>query len=698
MFYIASENGTYANFGGASINEISILSNSGGTWEITNLFALSVSDISMLVETLCGYTNSEPGRLDTGGYVGSSSTGLMVTPFVEINCDKIVVYGFSGKVVSVAAFYDGDRNPISTIHGVDNNHRFLSIDVPEGAVYVRATGEEGKCILIADGLSSIREYMYNVQSGEVDFSNAHLIDKGVISAATGNYSSSGSTTAATRNYLRCVGASRILVSLPTNVTRPTYGLAFYGKNKNFISSIPRPLTNSISALTAYIDVPADAWYFRTTYWNAANRQTYGEFYCKVLYNETLRSVNLDYRDLSVNSMISPTTGDSSDSSLQGATGYVYCHRASEIYLRMTEGVGQGTSGLAFYDESKTFIMGYPRLEGPLDSVDTIIAVPQNAYYFRTSYYSYEYKRYGAFHCGFRIPVSEMGQYRPYQGGYINFRVYVNNAVPTWWSTDNTMQDSEDMKGSCGVLLLPETYTPTGKPTPLLMYCHGKSRNVTYTQWGLNNADFLAQKQRFADNGFAVFDVNGQRDNNGNAINTSGMPQAVSAYRKAFEYIIEHYNVEHDVHIVGSSMGGAMALNYCYTYSNVKALALIGAWTDIYNCSWLQNVRDPFVECLGFTGTEEYEESKVMGYDPGKRILTINGAETIPSFKCPVRLWIGSGDVNTMYGKFAINHFIPALVRGGNFATIRQIEGLGHEIVAGGSEIVDNEIALWLNRF
>lgn len=567
---------------------------------------------------------------------------------------------------------------------------------------------------ITDPMVTQLESLYQiVTAGILDASNYKLTEPGFIDYTNGLFNTIGSNvTAATVDYIPCKGAKFIEVSMTTGTnTTVVVGNAFYDKNKAYISGNQRPNSTTTGRKIVRYSVPTGAEYFRTSYFNEVNRGTYGEFSCKVLYEsgDNYDKVSLDSRELSdgygvyVVNGENYNAGDIYTSTMTGVTSFIDCEGVSEIELSMIILTTNPTQGCAFYNKNKEFISGVLRKQGSANGSEVItVQVPGEAAYFKTVYWNFENRKtYGEFVCNLSYPHGFLGQgkYRPYQDGLIHYSVKVNQSVSNFWDNANSMQDSENYLPSTGVLLLPSTYTPNGKPTKLIMYCHGMSNPVTYTQWGNPDSQyFMTQKQRWADMGYAVFDCNGPKDNNGNPVYANGAPQSVAAYRASLDYIKQYYNVDPDIYVVGGSMGGDVALNYCFTFSDVRALAMISGWTDLYNCGWLQGVREPFVTYYGFNNQTTYEQSKVQGYDPSLRIVNIGGTPYLFGFKCPLKYWVGSEESASVLYKQALDTFIPALKNAQNNAVARVVTGVGHEIVAGASEVVDKEIGIWFTKF
>ena len=107
----------------------------------------------------------------------------------------------------------------------------------------------------------------------------------------------------------------------------------------------------------------------------------------------------------------------------------------------------------------------------------------------------------------------------------------------------------------GLLRLPDTYSNTGEPTRLIIYCHGAGLNYTKSTTGFTGLDpeyFLAE-------GYAVMDMDGNPYDNSN---THGyISAAQKAYVAAYDWIIANYNIKTDgVFLAGRSMGGGMVLD------------------------------------------------------------------------------------------------------------------------------------------
>ena len=381
----------------------------------------------------------------------------------------------------------------------------------------------------------------------------------------------------------------------------------------------------------------------------------------------------------------------------GCTSYIDCFGCGTMDITLIQTKSSINYGLAFYDQNKMFVSYVASKVGSeKKGVITTVAIPENAHYFRTTYFTYdEQKKYGDFSCTLTYNtdiVSAEGK-RKYQDGYIFFSQRVNQSITKYWSTDEIVANDANINVTTGVLALPTTYKNTGRKTPLILYAHGLSHYVYYGAWG-NTDTFREQKQHWLDMGFAVMDCNGARDKKGGQFPTGICPQGVNAYRQCVDYVTKHYNVDPQIFLVAGSAGGALGWNYLSMYgSTVKAAVFISAWADLEYNAWTNGgAKSLFTEFLGFNNTSTYEVDKTIGFDQKHRIITIGSKDyCFMPYNVPIYGLYGGTEtslVDPMKKTFA------ALRNAGANAQIRGIAGCGHEIVSGANIVVDTEIGNW----
>lgn len=367
----------------------------------------------------------------------------------------------------------------------------------------------------------------------------------------------------------------------------------------------------------------------------------------------------------------------------GCTRYIECEGAETVKLSAVKDSTLNL-GVVFYDKEKHPIgfrdfFSCSLTDGGMVTLD----VPQNATFFRTSYYnSSNQQKKGEFHYVLEGMLPQ--GYRPFHEEPIYFSVSVEQKLGAY--QDGFVGKSEK-KATTGVLLLPPNYDPQGKPVPIIMYCHGYSHYVYYDHWG-STGNFLKQKYNWTTRGYAVFDCNGARNDNRREHFTSvGSPQFVEAMALCYEYIKEHYNVEHQVYVVGGSAGGPLALNYARFKDDVKAVALLSPWVDIYKCAWGQNVRSNFVKYLEFKNTSNYDEDKVYKYNP-----VLHPEE----LKAPLRCWVSSREKGGLIYNNAY-HYVNLLKELSKDADITEVAKLGHsQLVSGATPEIDFGVVDWFD--
>ena len=385
----------------------------------------------------------------------------------------------------------------------------------------------------------------------------------------------------------------------------------------------------------------------------------------------------------------------------GCTSFIPCYGALSLKYTNMQLTASKNYGLSFYDSSKTFISYVPSLVGAnMSSVEETVTVPDNAYYFKATYFNYQTQvTVGQFRCEMTFKDDSLyttdGK-RPYQDGFIYFSQKVNQSITKYWETAETPQNDATYKVTTGVIALPKTYKQTGRKTPLILYAHGLSHYVYYGTWG-NTDTFRQQKQHWLDMGFAVMDCNGARDNNRKGQFASGVcPQGVNAYKLCVEYILKNYNIDPEIFVVAGSAGGAIGWNYLSMYGQtVKAAVFISAYADLKADAYGGgNQKNLYVEYLGFNNASTYEVDKTIGFDPALKLITINGTKyCFDYYHTPIYGLYGSQDTYTLITSH--KNMFAALRNAGATAQLRKIEGVGHEIVSGANIIVDAEVGNWL---
>lgn len=376
-----------------------------------------------------------------------------------------------------------------------------------------------------------------------------------------------------------------------------------------------------------------------------------------------------------------TTDTLVDSEAYGVSRFIDCDGASCLIVKSLR-TDDKRLGIAFYDNKKRIIRTVSFKDKKINDNDEIrVEVPFGASYFRTTYYNSSYQSSKRMQFDYRLENYSAGRFRKYQSGNIFFSINVVQNF-TYYSQDD---EATEIKATTSVLTLPSQYDPEGAPVPIIMYCHGYSHYVYYDTWG-STESFREQKKHWTDMGFAVFDTNGARNNNKKAqFYSAGAPQFVEAMRLSYEYILDHYNVSDSVFIVGGSAGGPLALNYARFNKNVKGVALLSPWTDLYDCIWQQGLRSIFVEYYDFHEDDTYYDSIVDFYDPSKNMDDLS---------VPIKIWISSLERGGFIYKKSLSLY-EGMKELNKDIEFEEVLGLQHsELVSGANQYVDSSVAAW----
>ena len=286
----------------------------------------------------------------------------------------------------------------------------------------------------------------------------------------------------------------------------------------------------------------------------------------------------------------------------------------------------------------------------------------------------------------------------------HFTVPVNVDFPTYNDTDsisNTTLDTETMKDVECALMLPYNYSPTGTPTKLIVCMHGAGGYISSDSVG----EMAYCNEKLLANGYAIMDCNGLPNDefNSDGITPNGMHMgssiALSAYRKAIQYVQNNFNVENQIFVHAHSMGALSALNFASKNSGiVKAIGLWYPVTDMYNQAWLHswndNVKTSIAKLYNFddkTGAT-YEEDKVIGFNPINNHSIVINDTRYNNLQVPITIWHGNADV--VVSLEGSQKLVTALKNSGCEAHLRVVDGFGHDI----SDAVKEEELMWYNRF
>ena len=260
-----------------------------------------------------------------------------------------------------------------------------------------------------------------------------------------------------------------------------------------------------------------------------------------------------------------------------------------------------------------------------------------------------------------------------------------------------------------MLLLPPNYKPTGKPSKLIMWCHGSGDYslMGYDVMSNNYMDYLGYWQK---EGFAIADMfvrTSKYGSMGGDIN--GMPTNTAAYEQGYKWLMEHFNLDDNgCYVSAKSMGGVGALNILYSSIPLKAMDLLApALNPFYQqCGYGIPSRADFIDDLKLVDADALLEDpspaspmstndfnnlmianadKLVGYNCYfSHVVNKTFAElvvlkfknpgtyddVIKLAKCPVRIHIAVDDTTVAYNQ-SLN-LIKAIKNGNGIAEIRSM--------------------------
>lgn len=129
----------------------------------------------------------------------------------------------------------------------------------------------------------------------------------------------------------------------------------------------------------------------------------------------------------------------------------------------------------------------------------------------------------------------------------------------------------------GVIILPRQYSSSGKPTPLIIGCHGGGGTVSSETSQLETS---ALYQYLVSLGYAVMDMAGMPESFSKRLRIDhnrclGSYVAIRAYEAGYQYVVNKYNLDTTrCYVIGGSNGGLTALNLV-RLSNIPFVCLAG---------------------------------------------------------------------------------------------------------------------------
>lgn len=356
------------------------------------------------------------------GYAISANTGektsynsnwkyyeVRVNGYSTITCD--VAYSSSGIGI---AFYDKDGVFISGFtKSTDNYGENVSVDIPDGAVTAKWAWSdvympyksEGEYILSVNENISSEFITYNGET-QKDFNdriNEFIENKGseniakstlyyAINASTGDIISSSDW-----EYFEANVEGRKKLYCKVGFSNTTHiGLAFYDENDSFISGYYKSIFEGSEDVE--LDIPENAVTARWSWLLSKSEENNGEYMfdselhidaSKVIYGSQTQSEfndSISNKDLTEKTYQAESTNtyyiNSTNGDIEYSDAWKYYEADVEGCKTLSCKVGRGSStsysiGLAFYDDSDTYISGYSKIG--LNMWDYVtLDVPDNA--------------------------------------------------------------------------------------------------------------------------------------------------------------------------------------------------------------------------------------------------------------------------------------------------------------------------------
>ena len=170
-------------------------------------------------------------------------------------------------------------------------------------------------------------------------------------------------------------------------------------------------------------------------------------------------------------------------------------------------------------------------------------------------------------------------------------------------TDATKQEEVEC-----VLRLPDSYSPIGTPTRLVLACHGASGYVdAANNYWYSNQGWPPFMDSLLAAGYAVFDSNVLPTSYGTEVMGRGIgsPAYINVLKKAYDYIQSNYNVYPQIFAHGTSMGGLGASAFSKAYPELVLAESSFAGRDMSQyINWMRT---------GYYDSDD-GAAKVWGYD------------------------------------------------------------------------------------
>jgi hypothetical protein len=231
----------------------------------------------------------------------------------------------------------------------------------------------------------------------------------------------------------------------------------------------------------------------------------------------------------------------------------------------------------------------------------------------------------------------------------------------------------------GILMLPESYSTSGGPTRLLIYCHSGGATVTMETSEAEQQDIV---KYFVSQGLAVLSMAGMPDEYAaeiqiDKIRNMGGPITIESYRKGYNYIIDNYNINKNGCFLFSNSHGGLAASNIVSLTDIPVMAQSGlapllsielnAWFVVSSPNYGYYIRANIIRLFNMKPVSSpdelkdavYEKEKVGIYDPYDYLVN----QTMEPYKTPYLIFASRDDEIIYYD--IIENFKETLNRRGS---------------------------------
>ncbi len=274
--------------------------------------------------------------------------------------------------------------------------------------------------------------------------------------------------------------------------------------------------------------------------------------------KTTRTFALDFPCLNGNTGRIVTASTATNKFNKHTFEYIKVHKT--IKIKNLGGITQNVS-VYFYDKDLGFISytSYPASEG-LNELE-VTDIPSGTVWFRVSFYLHNnnvattdgYKRFEVdieSEWGYGVETTKE-PYIEYQPFVYSVKANIPIKITQYSYTTKSVYGFDE-----GLIHLPPTYTPNGKPTPVIFFIHGDAERYTIGESSFSG--HMQMQQCWSDAGFAQVDLDLIPNfyNQPTITSSGGTRDDLECLSAAWKWLTNHFNVDASgFYLIGRSRGG-----------------------------------------------------------------------------------------------------------------------------------------------